>query len=256
MERAEAVRHLRAWLAAAVVLSVSAPTAARAYRPFDSTDAAVAAKGELEIELGPVGFLKQGMDRALVAPSLVLNWGLAERWELVLQGSNFVELGSEIAGPRIHVEETGLFLKTVLRDGSLQERAGPSIATEFGALLPTINGEPGVGAQGTVIASQRWTDLTVHLDGEVAWTRAHRPAFFGGTIFEVHDAWAVRPVAELFVQVERDVPTIVSGLIGAIWRVQENLSFDAGARIARASAVNTAEIRAGLTWAFSVGVPR
>jgi hypothetical protein len=38
---------------------------------------------------------------------------------------------------------------------------------------------------------------------------------FGGTILEVHDAWAVRPVAEVFVEGERDVPTAVSGLVGA-----------------------------------------
>jgi len=36
------------------------PLSARAYRPFDGTDAAVADKGEVEIELGPVGFVKQG----------------------------------------------------------------------------------------------------------------------------------------------------------------------------------------------------
>jgi hypothetical protein len=64
------------------------------------------------------------------------------------------------------------------------------------------------------------------------------------------------PVAEVFVEAERDVPTAVSGLVGAIWRVRDGLSLDAGLRLARAGGVNTTEIRAGLTWAFSVGVPR
>jgi hypothetical protein len=36
------------------------PRLAFAYRPFDSTDAAVAAKGEVELELGPLGFLRTG----------------------------------------------------------------------------------------------------------------------------------------------------------------------------------------------------
>ena len=113
-----------------------------------------------------------------------------------------------------------------------------------------------MGIQETAIVSQRWPDLTVHLNGAVAWTRAHRLGLFGGAIFELHDAWTVRPVAELFVEGERDVPTAVSGLVGAIWRVRDALSFDAGLRLARAGGVNTTEIRAGLTWAFSMGVPK
>jgi hypothetical protein len=33
---------------------------AEAYRPFDGTDAAVAETGEMEIELGPVEYLRAG----------------------------------------------------------------------------------------------------------------------------------------------------------------------------------------------------
>ena len=45
--------------------ALAMPPLAFAYRPFDSTDAAVAAKGEVELELGPLGFLKTGPDRFL-----------------------------------------------------------------------------------------------------------------------------------------------------------------------------------------------
>ena len=41
-----------------------------AYRPFDGTDAAVAETGEMEIELGPVEYLRAGGERALLAPDL------------------------------------------------------------------------------------------------------------------------------------------------------------------------------------------
>lgn len=61
---------------------------------------------------------------------------------------------------------------------------------------------------------------------------------------------------ELLVAWERDVPTAVSGLAGAIGRVSDALSLDAGVRRARAGGVDTTEIRAGLTWAFRVGLPR
>jgi hypothetical protein len=248
--------HRRTLLVSSLALGMLWPRGARAYRPFDSTDAAVAARGEMEIELGPLGFAKEGPERSLVAPSAIVNWGFAERCELVLEGRHFVQLGERTNQPRSRVEDTALSLKGVLREGSLQEKSGPSVATEVGTLLPTINGEPGVGGQGALIVSQRWSDLTVHVNGVVAWTRAHRLGLFGGVIFEAHDAWAVRPVAELFAEGERDVPTVFSGLAGVIWRVREGLSLDAGLRLARAGGVKTTEIRAGLTCSFGAGFPR
>ncbi len=241
-----------------MLLSLAAawPLGASAYRPFNSTDAAVAAKGEMEIEFGPLGYLVQGPDRALVAPSLILNWGFADRWEAVLEGRHFVELGSDIREPRLRVEDTALSLKGVLREGSLQEKTGLSVATELGVLLPTINGDPGVGAEWALIVSQRWRDLTVHVNGAAAWTRAHTAGVFGGVILEGHDAWVVRPVAEVFVERDRDTPTTVSGLVGTIWRASDGLSFDAALRLARAGGASTTEVRVGLTWGFSVGFPR
>ncbi len=240
-----------------LVVAVLWPLSAQAYRPFNGTDAAVAEKGEMEVELGPIGFVKQGTEKSLVAPSVIFNWGFARGWELVLEGRHFVQLGERGTTPRFRVEDSALSVKSVLHEGTLQEKSGPSVATEIGALLPTINGDDsGMGAEGALIASQRWPDLTVHLNAAVAWSRAHRPSLFAGIILEVHDAWPVRPVAEIFVEAEREVPTAISGLVGAIWRVRDGLSFDAGLRLARASSVNTTEIRAGLTWAFQVGTPR
>lgn len=240
------------WLALVIWAS---PPAAEAYRPFDSTDAGVAGHGAVEIEFGPLGYLVEGPNRTLIAPSLVLNWGFADRWEAVLEGRQLFETGKDAEEPRLHLEDTGVSLKRVLREGSLQDKPGPSIATEAGALLPTIHGEPGVGATWALILSQRWPDLTVHVNGAAIWTRAHRPAVFGGLILEGHDSWPVRPVGELFVEHERDAPTTFSGLVGAIWRVSDALSFDVATRFARTGGLHTTEIRAGLTWSFGVGSP-
>ncbi len=231
------------------------PSAASAYRPFDSTDAGVAGRGEVELELGPLGYLAEGPGRTLVAPSLALSWGFSERWEAVVEGRHVLELGGDTEGHRLHLEDTGVSVKRVLRAGSLQQRPGPSIATEAGALLPTLHGEPGIGASWALILSQRWPDLTVHVNGSAIWTRAHRPAAFGGIIVEAHDAWAVRPVGEVFVEHERDAPTTISGLVGAIWRVSDARSLDAAARPARAGGLHTTEIRAGVTWTFGVAIP-
>jgi hypothetical protein len=210
----------------------------------------VAAKGELEIELGPVGYLVQGKDRFLVAPSVVFNWGFADRWEAVFEGRNLVQLGSEVQEPRAHVQDMAFSIKGVLREGSLQEKTGPSVATELSALLPTPDGGPGAGAEWAVIVSQRWPDLTIHANAAAAWTRAHEPGAFGGIILEGHDTWAVRPVAEVFVEGERGSPTTRSGLVGVIWRAREALSFDAAVRVARERGLSTTELRLGLTWGF------
>src|SRR5258708_6105931 len=81
--------------------------------------------------------------RAPVAPAVVFTSGLAERWELVVRGDlphSLVE-----ASRRSSLLGGGLFLKGVLREGGLQGKSGPSIATEFGFLLPSINEDPANG---------------------------------------------------------------------------------------------------------------
>ena len=52
-----------------------------AYRPFDGTDAAVVETGEMEIELGPVEYLRVGPERTLLAPELRINYGFISGWE-------------------------------------------------------------------------------------------------------------------------------------------------------------------------------
>ena len=230
------------------------PGNALAYRPFDGTDAAVAEKNEVEIELGPFGYSREGTQRSLVAPSLVLNWGFAQGWEAVLEGSQSAEVGP-IAGQRLRIVDTSFSLKHVLVDGVLQDKTGISIATEFGPLLPTINGEPGAGAEWALIASGRSDLLTVHLNTAVAWTRAHTFDFIGGAIFEVHDSWSVRPVFEVIAQEDVSQGFTASGLAGAIWRVREGLSLDSAVRFARTGGISSTEIRMGLTWAFTVARP-
>ncbi|HYV67283.1 MAG TPA: hypothetical protein VE964_13655, partial [Myxococcales bacterium] len=243
------MKRTRVVLVLGAALAVS--PAAQAYRPFNGTDAAVADEGQMEIELGPAGYVREGSDDFLVAPSAIFNWGFAERWEIVLEGRQFVRLGSDGPEPRVSLQDDALSLKTVLREGTLQEKSGISLALELSMLLPEINGDNGAGAEATLIASQKTEQLTVHLNGAVTWTRAHEAGWFAGAIAEVHDAWTVRPVAEVFADGEGSLPVSVSGLAGAIWRVSDNLSFDAAVRLARAGGVDTTELRAGLTWAFA-----
>ena len=93
-------------------------------------------------------------------PTSIFNFGFADRWELVLQGT--AQPLPEGIGP-ISVSDAA-FLKYVVQPGVLQEKSGPSIATEFGPLLPASGGGSGVGFGLTGIVSQRWDWGTVHLN--------------------------------------------------------------------------------------------
>jgi hypothetical protein len=186
----------------------------------------------------------------LLAPDLRINYGFAEGWEASLEGDVTHGLSAGVAGTSLVAGEA--LLKGVLREGSLQEKPGPSIATEFGVLLPGINDEHGTGAILDGIVSQRWDWGTVHLNAQIALTREQHADYFFDTIIEGPHDWVVRPVSEIFY--ERDVGQFRtrSALIGVIWQVQDNIAVDFGLRGARFNDHTAGEIRAGVTFAFGV----
>ena len=233
------------WLVAAV-------TPASAYRPFDGTDAAVAEKGKMEIEMQPAGVFKDVSGTTLIAPAARFNYGLTETWEAVLEGQ--IEHPLSPSGPS-SVTAAGAFLKGVLREGSLQEKSGVSVATEFGFLLPDSRGDSRLGASLAGIVSQRWDWGSIHLNGAAALSRDHHADLFIGTIIEGPSKWTVRPVAEVFYEKEFGKSETVSGLVGLIWQVRDDLSFDIGVRHAVTNGHPLNEVRAGMSFAFSVARP-
>jgi hypothetical protein len=232
-------------LAALGLLACCRP--ALAYRPFDGTDAAVAAPGEVEIELQPAGRLRDESGTSLVAPATVFNYGLSQDWEAVLECQGQTPLSP--MGPT-SLTAAGAFLKHVLVPGSLQDKTGPSVATEFGVLLPDSTGDSGVGASIAGIVSQRWDWGTIHLNAATALTRDHHGDVFLGAILEGPFKWTVRPVAEIFYEEEFGKERTISGLVGLIWQVHDNLSFDVAIRHALTDGHPVNEIRAGLTFGF------
>ncbi|HZR69421.1 MAG TPA: hypothetical protein VFB01_10280 [Burkholderiales bacterium] len=234
------------------VLVLCAPAAALAYRPFDSTDADVAKAGDLELELGPVGRLREGSSRIRVQPAVVANYGLTRERELVLEGRREILRDGDPDEPRSSIRDNALSLKQVLRRGVLQDAPGPSVATELGLLLPDVHGEKGTGASIAGIVSQRTEAVTAHWNAALEWTRAHEPGAFLGVILEGPHAWALRPVAEAFGEQASGAPRTTSALVGAIWRVREDLSFDIGVRRAHGGGETVRELRIGLTWAFGL----
>jgi len=218
-----------------------------AYRPFDGTDAAVAAPGEIEVELQPAGIQHEQGTQTLIAPWTVVNIGLREGWEAVFEGRGETPLSP--LGPT-ELIDAGAFLKHVVVPGSLQGKDGPSVATEFGVLLPDSTGDSGAGISWATIVSQRWDWGTVHFNMETALMRDHHADVFVGTIIEGPSKWKVRPVAEFFYEKEFGQAETVSGLVGLIWQVSDKLSFDAAFRHALTNGHPVNEVRAGLTFAF------
>jgi hypothetical protein len=248
---ANAVTHRQKRRVVAALISISvvgSASQAFAYRPFDGTDAAVEEKGQMEVELGPVEFLREGSKNTLFAPNLRLNYGFADKWEFTLEG--LAAYGPSSESKRPSLVDNQATLKRVLREGSLQDKSGPSIATEFGLLLPGINDEHGTGAMLTGIVSQRWPWITVHLNVEAAVTRDQRSGLFLDVIVEGPHDWTVRPVAEIFHGREFGRFQETSGLLGAIWQVGDDIAVDAGFRMARLNDRTVTEVRAGVTFSF------
>ena len=222
---------------------------AAAYRPFDGTDAAVVDKDKFEIEFQPAGLLKDPSGKTLIGPAARFNYGYTENWEAVLEGR--IENPLSPSG-LANLRDAGAFLKGVLREGSLQDKTGPSVATEIGVLLPDSQGPSQFGASLAGIVSQRWDWGAVHLNGVAELTREHRADLFAGVILEGPSKWTVRPVAVIFYEKEFGKAETVSSLVGLIWQVRDDLSFDAGLRHAITNGHPVNEVRAGMTVAFSV----
>src|ERR1051326_5182612 len=95
------------------LLALAWPVSVLAYRPFDSTDAAVADKGAFEVELSPLSYRHDDDGTAWISPSARLNYGFAEDWEVVLEGQaeHFSHMRSQVAKAQFDV-------KGVLQEGS------------------------------------------------------------------------------------------------------------------------------------------
>ena len=237
------IRPAVAWTAIALPFTASE---AFAYRPFDSTDPAVADYGQFEVEFGPLSYRHDDSGTTWIVPQLRLNYGFAEDWEIVLEGQ-----GEYPQHDQSRLVENALSLKHVFREGTLQDKEGPSVATEFGLLLPGANDEHGLGAEITGIIGQRFAWGAVHLNVEPMLTRDQRGGIFLGTILEGPSAWPVRPVAEVTYEHIGGGHDETSLLGGAIWQPRDGLAFDAAIKRARIDGRAATEIRAGVTFDFA-----
>jgi hypothetical protein len=198
----------------------------------------------VELEFQPIGAIR-GAGQTKPVSDAILNFGFAERWELVLQGT--AQPLPEGIGP-LSVSD-GAFLKYVLRPGVPQEKSGPSVATEFGPLLPPAGGS-GVGFGWAGIASQRWDWGTIHCNVATNLTPDQHGERFFDAIVEGPNKWKIRPVFEIYSDSVVNVSQTFSGLVGAIWQVSDKLSFDAAVRFASVDGRPVSELRLGMTFGF------
>ncbi|HYQ42207.1 MAG TPA: hypothetical protein VER11_09565 [Polyangiaceae bacterium] len=237
---------------AAASLAFSWSARALAYRPFDGTDANVAEPHEVELEVGPMGYERQGSTHFLVAPALVLNYGLHRGFEAVLEGRQRWPIHSSQPS---ELEDVALSLKSMLRSGSLQGGHGTSVALETGVLLP--GSERRFGAHIASILSWQWPALVLHLNlGNDLLTSLHYTAN-SSAIVEGPFGWPVRPVAELLVARDFGQGALTHGLtrsalVGAIATWSDAWVFDVAYRHAIADGQREDEVRLGFTWSFAV----
>jgi hypothetical protein len=227
-----------------VALAVLIPSMARAYRPFVSTDAAVALPQEVEVELGYFEVQHAHGQNTFVVPHLVLNYGFIKDCELV---ADF-----QVAQPSdddVQLIDPELSVKTVLREGVLQKRDGMSVAVEAGPLLPsTVPGEQSFGFEAAGILSGQLASVTYHLNGGGGVDRVNtNPFVMWGVITELPVWSRLRLVGEINGEGAEDQRADNSGLFGFIWQPGESDVFlDVGFRKGIS--------RGAVDWAFTTGL--
>jgi len=225
------------------------PSAAVAYRPFVSTDAAVADVDAMEVELGAFTIEHAAEGNTFIVPQLVLNYGFIEGWELV------GELAAE-RSPDDHVDlvDPSLSVKHVLKEGVLQGDSGVSIAVELEALLPgPLSGEGRLGFEGAGILSGRMAPLMYHLNLGGGITRQTDGFGLWGLILEFPVHARLRLVGEINGEgIENESPDS-SGLLGCIWQVPESDVFvDAAVRRGISSDAPDWTFTTGVTFSFGL----
>jgi hypothetical protein len=229
-------------LAATFALTLSR---AEAYRPFISTDAAVAEPKELEIELGHFTLRRERGESTFLIPSAVLNYGLWRNLELV--GEFRVARGPS---GDMDVIDPAVLVKAVIKEGALQGRDGVGVAVEAGPLLPsTVRGERGAGFEAIGIVSGRVAPLTVHVNvGGGIDRSAAKPFGLWGVIGELPVHPRLRVVAEVAGENVVAKPANNSALLGVIWQPSsKNVYWDV--------AVRRGMTRGAPDWEVTTGMP-
>jgi hypothetical protein len=224
-----------------------APASLRAYRPFESTDAAVAETSKLEVEFGYLEFANDDGRNSLAEPSLRLNYGIAERFEISFEGA--LQVFESHSGHDLQLLDPEFSLKCVLLEGPLQDAPSPvGVAVEFGLLFPETTEDSTWGFESVLIASWRLREFTFHLNGGAEWPREEQdPALVWGLIVERPITKDLRGAVEVNGEAAEGRTAVVSALAGLIWE-HDKIAYDAGIRFGLNDAAADIALTAGLTF--------
>jgi hypothetical protein len=246
-------------MAWALLLIAIAVTPARAYRPFVSTDAAVADRGDVEVEFGAIGFRSGSGRTSIVAPTVIGNLGIARDMEVVAEFKLVNDLSHPQEDPT-RFEDTAVSFKWIAHEGVLQDHGGtPSFGIELSLLVPTLDGEHRPGGELVGIMSGMGLGWTYHLNAGVLVEPSRTSADpVWGVIVEHALCGPVRAVAEVNGASATGNGPDDSALLGAIWEVKvpppiRALSFDVGLRHGITHSADEWGGTAGLTIAFPLG---
>ena len=250
---AEILVPIFALLALTCVLACIAVRPASAFRPFDGSDARVAEPHLFELEMSPISYARMGNERSLIAPQIALNYGTGSGFEFSLEGESVMLMHPAPEGASPQLEEAALECKKVLRQGVLQKKKGPSIATEGSVAFPS-RGESHVGFGTSLIVSQPLSSARtmLHFNAELARTQSQQTGRFVSMILEGPEAWPIRPVGELSWERVGDETGARGFLAGLIWQTRQGLTMDAAAKILDGAEAHGLELRTGFTWHMQV----
>src|SRR5262245_51277344 len=225
-------------------------SAAFGYRPFVSTDAAVADPNEIEIALGYFALQRTNAENTFIIPRAVLNYGMLKDWELVAEFAL-----QRAPDAELDVIDSAISLKGVLIEGVLQDKQGFAFAVEASLLLPSSEkGEGRFGFEGIGILSNKVGPFTFHLNGGVGIERSTGDLVgIWGVIGELPVAKGVRLVGEVNGEKPRREDQRDSALLGVIWQPwsEKNLWLDAGVRRGFTGATPDWQFTLGITFSFA-----
>lgn len=176
---------------------------ALAFPPYRSTDAETADPWDLEGRLGFVRFTRDEGENTYASPLLRINFGLPQRVELI---GEFEYLPVE---GRVGDAAAGLKWVPYFED--------LSFGIEVLALLP-VSSVGGAGVESSLLATQRWEPVDLHLNVGGFYDARPTPIEKGwrASLLSELDVGRFRPGIELFAKQVLSVPVALQGGAGVI----------------------------------------
>ncbi len=249
-------------MAMAVLFTHFAPcSTARAYLT-DSNDARTVPLGNLELEIQPLGYwhsFHEDGGYEFIAPSATLYVGLSDWMDAIVMGRGYV--GGEAS--YYAVDGVAALFRFMLRRGSYDEggAAGPSLALQVGAYFPGYDNygyRPtwGLGDWGMTVAllgSHEGENIAVHVNAQFDLRDGlDTMATFNSVVLEGPLEWSVRPIIEVYGDLEFGDFLNLSALLGFVADVSESWAIMGGVRAGDMLMVLELEFRLSIWTSFTL----